>query len=127
MTTDKPNTIDDYIAGFPREVQEKLQQIRQVIKKVAPEAQETIKYAMPTFTLQGNLVYFAGFKNHIGFYGIPNGNAALQKELSAYKQGKGSIQFPLDQPMPLDLIARMVTFRAEGNLEKVAKTRTQKP
>ena len=82
---------------------------------------------MPTFTLNGNLVYFAGFKNHIGFYGTPKGNAAFQKELSAYKQGKGSIQFPLTQPIPLDLIARMVKFRAKENLDKAAKTKTEKP
>ncbi|MDB5239457.1 MAG: hypothetical protein JWP57_82 [Spirosoma sp.] len=77
---------------------------------------------MPTFTLNGNLVYFAGFKNHVGFYATPKGNAAFEQELSAYKQGKGSIQFPLTQPMPLDLIARMVKFRAEENGAKVAKT-----
>ena len=127
MTTNKPNTVDEYIARFPEAIQEQLQLIRQTIKKAAPNAQETIKYAMPTFTLNGNLVYFAGFNNHIGFYGTPRGNAALQKELSAYKQGKGSIQFPLSQPMPLDLIARMVKFRAEENWEKVAKTKTKKP
>ena len=127
MTTNKPNTIDEYITRFPEAIQEQLQLIRQTIKKAAPNAQETIKYTMPTFTLNGNLVYFAGFNNHIGFYGTPKGNAALQKELSAYKQGKGSIQFPLSQPMPLDLIARMVKFRAEENWEKVAKTKTEKP
>lgn len=127
MTTNKPNTIDEYITRFPEAIQEQLQLIRQTIKKAAPNAQETIKYTMPTFTLNGNLVYFAGFNNHIGFYGTPKGNAALQKELSAYKQGKGSIQFPLSQPMPLDLIARMVKFRAEENWEKVAKTKTKKP
>lgn len=126
MTTDKPNTIDEYIAGFPNDVQEKLQQIRETIKKAAPDAEETIKYAMPTFTLNGNLVYFAGFKNHIGFYATPKGNEAFQKELSAYKQGKGSIQFPLDQPMPLDLITKMVNYRLEENLGKAAKTKTKK-
>ncbi|WP_317039686.1 iron chaperone [Spirosoma endophyticum] len=86
-----------------------------------------MKYAMPTFTLSGNLVYFAGFRNHVGFYGTPKGNAAFQNELSAYKQGKGSIQFPLTQPMPLDLIARMVTLRVEENGDKVAKPKTRKP
>ncbi|WP_420148202.1 iron chaperone [Spirosoma sp.] len=126
MTTDKPNTIDEYIAGFPADVQEKLQQVRETIKKAAPDATETVKYAMPTFTLNGNLVYFAGFKNHIGFYATPKGNEAFQQELSAYKQGKGSIQFPLDQPMPLDLIARMVTYRVEENLGKATKPKTKK-
>lgn len=121
MTTDKPNTIDEYIAGFPNDVQGKLQQVRETIKKAAPDAEETIKYAMPTFTLNGNLVYFAGFKNHIGFYATPKGNEAFQKELSAYKQGKGSIQFPLDQPMPLDLITKMVKYRVEENLGKATK------
>lgn len=118
MTTDKPTTIDEYIASFPADVQEKLQQVRATIKKAAPDAEETIKYAMPTFVLNGNLVYFAGFKNHIGFYATPKGNEAFQKELSAYKQGKGSIQFPLDQPIPFDLISRMVTYRVEENLGK---------
>lgn len=126
MTTDKPNTIDEYIAGFPNDVQRKLQQVRETIKKAAPDAEETIKYAMPTFTLNGNLVYFAGFKNHIGFYATPKGNEAFQKELSAYKQGKGSIQFPLDQPMPLDLITKMVKYRVEENLGKAGKTKTKK-
>lgn len=122
MTTSKPNTIDEYIAGFPQDVQEKLQQVRETIQKAAPDAKETIKYAMPTFTLEGNLVYFAGFKNHIGFYATPKGNEAFQKALSVYKQGKGSIQFPLDQPMPLDLITKMVTYRVEENLGKSGKT-----
>ena len=126
MTTDKPNTIDEYIAEFPEDVQERLQQIRATIKKAAPDAEETIKYAMPTFTLVGNLVYFAAFKNHIGFYATPAGNEAFQKELSVYKQGKGSIQFPLDQPMPLNLITRMVTFRVEENLAKAEKKKTKK-
>ncbi|MBD2754468.1 iron chaperone [Spirosoma validum] len=126
MTTDKPNTIDEYIAEFPEDVQERLQQIRATIKRAAPDAEETIKYAMPTFTLKGNLVYFAAFKNHIGFYATPKGNEAFQKELSAYKQGKGSIQFPLNKPMPLDLIARMVKYRVEENVGKAAKTKTMK-
>src|ERR1051325_1187233 len=91
----EPKTIDEYIAGFPEDVQKILEKVRMTIKEAAPGAQETIKYQMPTFTLNGNLVYFAGFKNHIGFYGTPKGNAALQQELSAYKQGKGSIQLPL--------------------------------
>jgi len=116
--TDKPNTIDEYIDGFPVEIQRILQKIRMTIKEAAPEAEETIKYAIPTFVLNGNLVHFAAFKNHIGFYPIPTGIEAFKKELSVYKQGKGSIQFPLDQPMPLNLITRIVKFRVKENTEK---------
>jgi uncharacterized protein YdhG (YjbR/CyaY superfamily) len=110
--------IDEYIAGFPKGIQKNLNQIRATIKKAAPGAEETIKYAMPTFTLHGNLVYFAAFKNHIGFYPVPTGIDAFEKELSIYKTGKGSVQFPLDQPMPLGLIAKIVKFRIKENLEK---------
>lgn len=111
-------TIDDYIEQAPEAVQEILQQLRTVIHEEAPEVQEAIKYQMPTFVLNGNLVHFAAFKHHIGFYPVPSGIAAFQQELSAYKQGKGSIQFPLDQPMPYDLIRRIVRFRVAENLEK---------
>jgi len=114
--------IDEYIAGFPKDIQKMLEQIRATIKKAAPGAEETIKYAMPTFTLNGNLVYFAAFKNHIGFYPVPSGMEAFEKDLSVYKSGKGSVQFPLDQPMPLGLITKIVKFRVKENLEK-AKTR----
>src|SRR5574341_2081418 len=108
MKTDQtaPKNIDEYIAGFPQDVQEILEKIRLTIRKAAPDAEETIKYRMPTFTLKGNLVYFAAFKNHIGFYPVPSGIEKFKKELSVYKQGKGSVQFPLDQPMPHDLIRR---------------------
>ena len=95
--------------------------MREAIKKVVPEAEETIKYGMPTFTLNGNLVYFAAFKNHIGFYPVPTGIEAFKKEFSVYKTGKGSVQFPLDQPMPLDLITKVVQFRVEENLSKPKK------
>src|SRR5215207_3545499 len=99
-----PKNIDEYIAGFPRDVQEILKQIRTTIKKVAPDAAEAIKYRMPTFVLNGNLVHFAAFKNHIGFYPTPSGIEAFKHELSRYNGAKGSVQFPIDKPMPLKLI-----------------------
>jgi uncharacterized protein YdhG (YjbR/CyaY superfamily) len=123
MITIKPKDIDEYIAGFPEDIQDILEQIRATIKKAAPNAEETIKYSMPTFTLNGNLVYFAVFKNHIGFYPVPTGNETFKKELSAYKQGKGSVQFPLDKPMPLSLITKIVKLRVKKNLEKAAKSK----
>ncbi len=110
--------IDTYIAGFPPEIQVLLEQIRSAIRKAAPAAEETIKYAMPTFVLNGNLVHFAAFKNHIGFYPVPSGIEAFKKELSVYKGGKGSVQFPLDEPMPLDLITKVVEFRMKENQRK---------
>ncbi len=118
-----PQTIDAYIAGFPADVQAILQKIRAIIHTAVPEAQETIKYQMPTFTLKGNLVHFAAFQKHIGFYPIPTGIEAFKEELSVYKTGKGSVQFPLDQPIPYDLIERMVRFRAAENLAKAAGKR----
>lgn len=121
MITSKPKTIDEYIAGFPETIQAVLEQVRQTIRKAAPNAEEKINYAIPTFTLNGNLVHFAAFKNHIGFYALPSGNEAFQEELSVYKSGKGSIQFPLDKPMPLDLITKIVNFRVKENLEKIKK------
>jgi uncharacterized protein YdhG (YjbR/CyaY superfamily) len=114
----KPETIDEYISGFPKEIQKQLKQIRSVIHEAAPEAEEAIKYAMPTFVLDGNLVHFAAFKNHIGFYPVPSGIEKFKKELSPYKQGKGSVQFPLDKPMPLDLITKIVKFRVRENSKK---------
>ncbi len=119
-TTKEAKTIDEYIAMYPPEVQKKLQQVRETIHVAAPEAQETISYKMPAFTLDGNLVYFAAFAKHIGFYPIPSGMEAFKQELSRYKQGKGSVQFPLDQPLPLELIRRIVLFRAEENRKKAA-------
>jgi uncharacterized protein YdhG (YjbR/CyaY superfamily) len=123
MNTDQaaPQTIDEYIAGFPEGVQAILEKIRSTIKDVAPGADEAIKYRMPTFVLNGNLVHFAAFKNHIGFYPVPTGIEAFKEELSFYKQGKGSVQFPLDQPIPYDLISRIVKFRVEENLEKAKR------
>lgn len=122
-----PTTIDSYIATFPEDVQAILQQVRQTIHEAAPEATEAISYQMPTFKLYGNLVHFAAFKNHIGFYPVPSGMEAFQEELAAYKQGKGSVQFPLDKPMPFDLITRMVKFRvAENTAAAAAKGKKNK-
>jgi uncharacterized protein YdhG (YjbR/CyaY superfamily) len=111
-------TIDQYIAGFPVDVQEILEKIRMTIHQAAPEAQEAIKYAIPTFTLKGNLIHFAAFKKHIGLYPAPTGIEQFKQELSIYKQAKGSVQFPLDQPIPYDLITRIVLFRVKENLAK---------
>ncbi len=113
-----PQNIDEYIAGFPPDVQKILEKIRVTIRKAAPDAQEKISYKMPTFTLNGNLVYFAAFKNHIGFYPIPTGVEKFKKELSVYEQGKGSVQFPLDKPIPYELITKIVKFRVKENLKK---------
>lgn len=118
MKNTKAGNIDEYIADFPENVQKKLQEVRAAIKNAAPEAEETISYAIPTFTLNGNLVHFAAFENHIGFYATPTGHEAFEKELSVYKTGKGSVQFPLDKAMPLKLITKIVKFRVEENLKK---------
>ena len=113
-------TIDDYIKTFPEDVQAILQKMRQTIRKAAPQAEEAISYQMPTFKLNGkNLVHFAGYKNHIGFYPIPLGTEAFKKELAPYKQGKGSVQFPLDKPIPYDLVKKIVRYRIKENLEKM--------
>ncbi|RZJ49131.1 MAG: DUF1801 domain-containing protein [Flavobacterium sp.] len=112
-------SFDEYILGFPTSTQEILKQIRATIKSAAPGAEECISYAMPAFKLNGKpLVYFAGYKNHIGFYATPTGHVAFEKELSIYKQGKGSVQFSINQPMPLELIARITKFRVEENKKK---------
>ena len=106
--------IEDYINSFPQEIKELLQQIRATIRQTAPEAAESISYGMPAYKLNGKaLVYFAAFKNHIGFYATPQGHQAFAKELSKYKQGKGSVQFPLTAPMPLTLIAKIVRYKAK--------------
>ena len=112
--------IDEYIAGFPEEVQEILEKIRTTIRKAAPNAEETINYGIPTFTLKGNLVHFAGFKKHIGFYPTPTGIERFKKELSVYEGAKGSVQFPLDKPIPYGLISKIVKFRIKENLERAA-------
>jgi uncharacterized protein YdhG (YjbR/CyaY superfamily) len=110
--------IDEYIADFPKDVQTHLQTIRKVIHKAAPQATEDIKYGIPTFVLNGNLVHFGGHKNHIGFYPAPMGIEAFQEETAQYQAGKGTLQFPLDKPMPLELIDRIVKYRVEKNLAK---------
>jgi uncharacterized protein YdhG (YjbR/CyaY superfamily) len=118
-------TIDEYIAGFPNDIQKVLEQIRVTIKNAAPDTEEKISYAIPTFALNGNLVHFAAFKNHIGFYPAPTGADAFKSEFSGYKTGKGSVQFPLDNPMPLSLITKIVKFRVKENTEKAkAKNNT---
>jgi uncharacterized protein YdhG (YjbR/CyaY superfamily) len=111
-------TIDEYIQDFPQDVQVKLQSIRRLVKKLAPEAQETISYRMPAFYLNGNLVYFAAFKGHVGFFPTASGVAAFEKQLSNYKHAKGSIQFPLKDHLPIALITRIVKYRAEENRKK---------
>lgn len=111
-------SIDEYISQFAPEVQDKLKMIRTVIKEAAPEAEEKISYQMPTFALHGNLVHFAAFKKHIGFYPAPRGIEAFREELSVYKGAKGSVQFPLDQPLPFELISRIVQFRVAENIKK---------
>lgn len=121
-----PTDMDEYIAGFPNGVREILERIRITIRKAAPHAEETISYRIPTFTLKGNLVHFAAFKTHIGFYPAPSGVEKFKQELSAYEGAKGSVQFPLDKPIPFDLISRIVKFRAKENLEKVEAKRKKK-
>lgn len=120
MKSSQASSVDEYISGFPKNIQDILEQVRATVKKAAPGAEEAIKYAIPTLTLKGNLVHYAAFKNHIGFYPAPSGTEEFKTELSAYKSGKGSVQFPLDKPMPLTLITKIVKFRVRENLEKAA-------
>lgn len=114
-------TIDSYIKSFPEDIQKTLEKLRKVIQEAAPEATEAISYGMPTFKLHGNLVHFAAFKSHIGFYPVPSGIEAFKKELEPYIAGKGTIQFPLDKPIPYDLVEKVVKFRVKENLEKKKK------
>jgi uncharacterized protein YdhG (YjbR/CyaY superfamily) len=117
----KPNTpssIDEYIAQFPANVQTIMNELRSVIKRAAPEAQERISYGMPGFYLNGMLVWFGGHKNHIGFYPTGEGVAAFKDELAGYKMSKGAVQFPLDQPIPYELIRKIVKYRLEANQKK---------
>jgi len=115
-------TIDDYIKTFPKDVQNILEKMRLTIRKAAPEAVEAISYQMPTFKLNGkNLVHFAAFKKHIGFYPIPSGIEAFRRELSPYKQGKGSVQFPVDKPIPYDLVEEIVRFRVKETQKLIRK------
>jgi len=124
MKSEPSKHIDDYIAGFPREVQASLRKLRGIISKAAPDAAEMIKYRMPTFVLNENLVHFAAFRKHIGFYPTSSAIQAFGAELENYKSAKGSVQFPLDKPVPFALIERMVAFRVrEVRGKKEAKTR----
>ena len=119
MKSTKHTTIDEYISDFQKEVQKLLEQIRATIKKISPDAEETISYGIPTFKLNGvYLIYFAAFKNHIGFYATPGGHKEFEKEFSKYKQGKGSVQFPIDKPMPFSLVTKIVKFRVKQNKAK---------
>ena len=116
-----PKTIDEYIAGFPKDVQKILKKVRAVVRAAAPDAQERIAYQMPTYAMGKNLAHFAAFKNHIGFYPTPNGISSFEKQLSKYKRGKGSVQFPMDKPIPLALIKRIVEYRVKEQKKKKAK------
>jgi uncharacterized protein YdhG (YjbR/CyaY superfamily) len=122
-----PNSIDEYIAFFPEDVQKKLQEVRAAIKAAAPEAEEKISYKMPAFAQKGILVYFAAWKNHIGFYPIPSGTQAFKQELSVYESSKGAVKFPLDKPMPVELISRIVKFRLAENLKKAKEKKVKRP
>lgn len=115
--------IDDYIATFPENVQHKLNELRSAIKESAPEAEEAISYGMPTFKLNGNLVHFAAYKRHIGFYPTHSGILAFEEKLSVYKHSKGAVQFPIDGPIPLDMVREMVRFRVKENQTKGVRTR----
>lgn len=122
-----PGTIDEYMAGFPKDVQEILQKIRTTIKKAAPDAEETISYQIPTFTLKGKyLIYFAAYKKHIGVYPVPIGDAEFNREVSAYQAGKGTLRFPFDKPIPYDLIRKIVKVKVKENLAGEAEKGKQK-
>ncbi len=114
----EPKDIDEYIAGFTEDVQEILEKIRTTIRKAAPDAEEAIKYQMPTFTLNGNLVHFAAYKKHIGFYPAPRGVEKFKEALSGYEGAKSTVRFPLDKPIPFGLISTIVKFRVKKNLER---------
>jgi len=120
------NSIDEYIKGFPIEIQKILEELRSVIKASVPDAEEKISYQMPTFALKGNLVHFAAYRNHIGFYPTPGGIEHFKNELSSYKSAKGSVQFPIDKPLPLELISRIVKYRAEENMNNFLKKKNKK-
>ena len=119
-------SIDHYISTFPSEIQEILESIRRVIREAAPEAMEKISYQMPTFAQHGNVVHFAAFKHHIGFYPAPSGIVAFEQELAPYIAGKGTIQFPLRKPMPMELITKIVKFRVAENIAKAERKSTKK-
>lgn len=119
MIKNKPSSIDEFISNYPSDIQLLLEKIRLTIQEAAPGVQEKINYGIPTFVLNGNLVHFAPYKNHIGFYPSPSGIQAFQKELSHYKSSKGAIQFPIDNPLPLKLISKIVKFRVKENESKI--------
>jgi uncharacterized protein YdhG (YjbR/CyaY superfamily) len=121
MKTTKVATVEEYIEKFPAPTRTLLKLMRSTIRKNAPEAEESISYGMPAYKLNGPLVYFAGYDRHIGFYATPTGHEAFKKDLSEYKQGKGSVQFPIDAPLPVSLISRIVKFRVKENLAKAKK------
>lgn len=121
------NVMDAYIANAPKDIQVILEKVRATIRKAAPKAEETINYGIPTFTLEGNLVHFAGFKNHIGFYPTPSGIEKFKKELSIYECAKGSVKFPLDKPVPYALISKIVKFRVKENLERAEAKKNKSP
>ncbi len=125
MDSERPNnqvtTIDEYIASFPVNVQHTLIELRRTIKAAAPDAEESISYGMPAFRLNGVLVYFAAHKHHIGFYPTASGMRAFKDKLSLYKQSKGTVQFPIDEPIPLETVKEIVRFRVKENLAKEAK------
>ena len=121
-----PQDIDEYISRFPKDVQAKLEKLRATIREAAPEAKEKISYQMPTFALEGNLVHFAAYRKHIGFYPTPSGIEKFKDRLSAYKWAKGSIQFPLDEPIPYELVREIVAYRVKENVEKADAKRKKK-
>ena len=120
MNKSTPNNIDEYITAFPKEVQKLLEKMRTAIKKAAPSAEETISYQMPAYRLNGILVYFAAFKNHIGFYPTSSGIAAFKEELAAFEGSKGAVKFPFGQPIPFGLVSKIVQFRVKENLQRAA-------
>lgn len=119
-----PKSIDEYISGFPDNVQGILKAVRMTIRRAAPGAEETISYQMPTFTLSGNLVHFAAYQKHIGLYPAPTGTKEFEKEISVYRAAKSSVRFPLDRPIPFDLISRIVKLRVKENLRRAEAKRT---
>jgi uncharacterized protein YdhG (YjbR/CyaY superfamily) len=127
MLAQKPADVNSYIAGFPESTQRYLNQIRKTFKKAAPKVEERISYGIAQFLLNGRpLIYFAGFKNHVSVYPAPRSDASFKKELASYKGGKGTVQFPLDKPLPLELITRIVKFRVNANAEAAKKKAPKK-
>lgn len=126
MKSTQPKNIDEYIAGFPQDVQKILLKMREIVAKAAPDAEEAIKYQIPTFVLHGNLVHFAAFQRHIGFYPTPSAIEAFSGELASYESGKGSVQFPLNKAVPFTLIRKMVEFRVREIREKMAVKKSSK-